>query len=247
MAVGSIQVQYRRNMQSQKRRPERGWGWLPGGQWGLFFWGLFLWSPLVAGDSGLVFPREEIRVEGSYEQKRVSAVYPFTVQGNRPVQIETISTSCGCTLARASKEAYDPGDSGEIRVLFELEGRQGLQRKTIRVRTDRGETVLVLEAELPVRWEMRPRVLAWKRGKGLAPRTATVRFLDGNDYRKVEIDLPEERYAARWSRGEEEGVFSLEVTPTGSPGRGGGYDKGEIRAVSESGSEVSIPFYLRHY
>lgn len=210
--------------------------------------GLMLIGVLPAfADSGLDFPRKEIRVEGAYEQKRVRAVYPFAVESKEGVRIEKISTSCGCTLARASKSAFEPGESGEIRVVFELEGRQGLQRKTIRVRTDQGETVLALVADIPVRWEMRPRVLAWKRGEGRDSQTAEVRFLDGNTYELVAIDLPEDRYRARWAAGEETGLFQLEIVPLGTPPRGGGYDKGEVEVVSAEGLEVKIPFYLRHY
>lgn len=75
--------------------------------------------------------------------------FKFTNKGNAPLIIERVQTSCGCTGATVGeKTEYKKGESGEIRVTFQTQGRSGQQEKSIVVFSNDPETP---QKELKVR------------------------------------------------------------------------------------------------
>ncbi|HMR41703.1 MAG TPA: DUF1573 domain-containing protein [Ignavibacteria bacterium] len=63
--------------------------------------------------------------------------YKFTNKGKTPLVIERIQPSCGCTGAASDgKTEYAMGESGEIHVTFNTQGRTGRQEKHIIVFTN---------------------------------------------------------------------------------------------------------------
>ena len=63
--------------------------------------------------------------------------YKFTNKGKTPLVIERIQPSCGCTGAASDgKTEYGMGESGEIKVTFNTQGRTGRQEKHIIVFTN---------------------------------------------------------------------------------------------------------------
>ena len=65
---------------------------------------------------------------------QVQYVFKFTNKGNQSLHIEKVQASCGCTgTAMDEKMDYSKGESGEIKVTFNTEGREGKQEKTIMV------------------------------------------------------------------------------------------------------------------
>jgi hypothetical protein len=60
--------------------------------------------------------------------------FRFTNKGNAPLVIERVQTSCGCTGATVGdKKEYTKNESGEIKVNFSTQGREGHQEKTITI------------------------------------------------------------------------------------------------------------------
>ena len=58
--------------------------------------------------------------------------YKFTNKGKSPLIIEKVQPSCGCTGATTDgKNEYAKGESGEIKVTFNTQGRTGHQEKHI--------------------------------------------------------------------------------------------------------------------
>ncbi len=58
--------------------------------------------------------------------------FKFTNKGNANLIIERVQTSCGCTGATVGeKTEYKKNESGEIKVNFTTQGREGQQEKTI--------------------------------------------------------------------------------------------------------------------
>ncbi len=58
--------------------------------------------------------------------------FKFTNKGNANLLIERVQTSCGCTGATVGeKTEYKKNESGEIKVNFTTQGREGQQEKTI--------------------------------------------------------------------------------------------------------------------
>ncbi len=63
--------------------------------------------------------------------EKVSYTYKFKNTGGSNLVISTASASCGCTVPKYTKEPIKPGQSGEIEVIFDSSGRNGMQHKTV--------------------------------------------------------------------------------------------------------------------
>lgn len=93
-------------------------------------------SKLAASINGPRIMFEEVKHEfGKVPQgPQVQYVFKFTNKGNQMLHIEKVQASCGCTgTAMGEKMDYDKGESGEIKITFNTEGREGKQEKTIMV------------------------------------------------------------------------------------------------------------------
>lgn len=56
---------------------------------------------------------------GETTQKPLELSYTVRNEGGSPLQIEKVSTSCGCTEATMDRETIPPGESAQLRVLFD--------------------------------------------------------------------------------------------------------------------------------
>ena len=70
------------------------------------------------------------------EGQHLSVSFKFKNTGNKPLVIESVHPSCGCTVADYPKEPIAPGQEGEITGEFNSEGRQGQNHKEITVYTN---------------------------------------------------------------------------------------------------------------
>jgi len=57
--------------------------------------------------------------------------FRFRNTGDKPLVIENVRPSCGCTVAEQSKEPIPPGGEGTIKASFNSEGRTGVNHKTL--------------------------------------------------------------------------------------------------------------------
>lgn len=63
--------------------------------------------------------------------------FKFTNKGKSPLIIEKVQPSCGCTGATTGgKNEFAKGESGEIKVTFNTQGREGRQEKNILIFTN---------------------------------------------------------------------------------------------------------------
>ena len=76
--------------------------------------------------------------------------FKFTNTGNEPLIISDVKTSCGCTASDYPKEPVNPGESAEIKAVFDSSGKSGAQTKNITVmtNTDPSSNVLILEGNV---------------------------------------------------------------------------------------------------
>ncbi|MEP7280292.1 MAG: DUF1573 domain-containing protein [Bacteroidota bacterium] len=65
------------------------------------------------------------------EGQKLEVLYRFKNTGNKPLIIESVRPSCGCTVADPPKEPVAPGAEGEIKGSFDSNGKSGQQHKTI--------------------------------------------------------------------------------------------------------------------
>lgn len=56
---------------------------------------------------------------GEVPQKPLELTYTVRNEGGNPLRIEKVSTSCGCTTATVERDTIPPGESTELRVMFD--------------------------------------------------------------------------------------------------------------------------------
>ncbi len=104
--------------------------------------------PLPAAPNVGVSPQANLSdavmtVEGTFhdfgtvwDHKNVDHLFTFTNTGAEPLVIEDIRSTCGCTVPELEKKEYAPGESGEIKVIFNPHNRKGLNERTVTVITN---------------------------------------------------------------------------------------------------------------
>jgi hypothetical protein len=91
-------------------------------------------APVVPGDGPLIRFTTTTQDLGTITDTRVYPTsYPFTNAGNQPLIIESVKASCGCTVPTLAKYRYEPGESGQIDVVFDPKAMQGAKPKDITV------------------------------------------------------------------------------------------------------------------
>jgi len=87
-------------------------------------------------DFGNVLPEKTLRKE-------------FTIHnfGNAPLELESVSTTCGCTAALAGTKRVEPGGSTPLRVTFQTRRFSGKVERRVLVRSNDPKTPL-LEVKL---------------------------------------------------------------------------------------------------
>jgi hypothetical protein len=109
--------------------------------------------------------------------KVVEVVYPFRNAGTVPVKILSVNSRCGCTTAGLAKDDYAPGESGEIKVVFDLGDRSGYQEKPIWVTTsDRPSEAVELKliVDIPQWLTIEPRLVCWEVGGSAEEKCVTL-------------------------------------------------------------------------
>jgi hypothetical protein len=85
----------------------------------------------TARDFGRITEGEKLQVNFSYKNT-----------GDKPLVIYMVKPGCGCTLAETPGKPLAPGETGEIKALFNSEGKPGMQYKTINVDANTKDTRL---------------------------------------------------------------------------------------------------------
>jgi len=65
--------------------------------------------------------------------EKVHYDFKFKNTGRSPLIITNATASCGCTVPETPKEPIKPGESGVIKVVFNSEGKTGMQDKVVTV------------------------------------------------------------------------------------------------------------------
>ncbi len=82
------------------------------------------------------------------EGEKVRHSFKFTNVGNEALVIRTCRASCGCTVPKCDRKPVEPGESSEIVVTFDSNGKPGNQIKnvTVTANTNPPETVLTFRS-----------------------------------------------------------------------------------------------------
>ena len=78
------------------------------------------------------------------EGEVVSHKFMFKNTGDKPLLVENVKPSCGCTTPDWTKEEVAPGKEGFVAVEFNSAGKSGQQTKTVNVTLNTAERNVVL-------------------------------------------------------------------------------------------------------
>jgi hypothetical protein len=169
----------------------------------------------------LVFESQEIELQAALSDEQAEAVFRFRNEGDAPITIKRVRSSCGCTVPELDKNDYAPGESGEIRALFTFGSRSGKQQKRITVETNEGSGkvhTLMFITHIPEWGRIQPQLLRWTLDEELSPKEI-----------RLEIELPDQvSVAGRTAEmehftveetGSEAGSRVYSVTPKGTAAR----------------------------
>lgn len=118
-------------------------------------------NPNTASESGDVTAEDidlaEIKFENELydfgeitQGEKVKFTYKFTNVGDAELVISSAKGSCGCTVPDWPRKPIAPGESGEIRVVFNSEGKSGKQHKKVSIvaNTQPSTTVVALTGNI---------------------------------------------------------------------------------------------------
>lgn len=91
---------------------------------------------ILAGCSGSGTPRIEV-APASYDfgqigSEPVSTVFNIRNEGSGPLQIDSITTSCGCTTAQLGADTIAPSQAADLTVTFDPQAHPGSTGKFVR-------------------------------------------------------------------------------------------------------------------
>jgi hypothetical protein len=79
------------------------------------------------------------------EGEKVACIFTFENTGTGPLVISSATTSCGCTVSKYNKKPVLPGSSGTVEVVFNSSGYNGMQTKTITIKSNASKPIVLLK------------------------------------------------------------------------------------------------------
>lgn len=78
-------------------------------------------------------------------KKTVSTTFKFKNEGNAPLIIQRVASTCGCTASDYTKEPILPGKEGNVTVTYSTTGRPGIINKSVTIFSNVPDSVYVLK------------------------------------------------------------------------------------------------------
>jgi len=97
------------------------------------------------GTSEIVFREYEHNFGKVAEGEKLSYTFSFKNKGTGNLIISAATTTCGCTVPKYDTRPISPEDSGNLEVLFDTSGKNGMQTKTITVKSNATKPVVLLK------------------------------------------------------------------------------------------------------
>jgi hypothetical protein len=170
----------------------------------------------AAGKEARAKFKEAVWDFGKVKQGEVLAhEFVFTNEGDAPLVIERVSTSCGCTAALASEDRIAPGKEGRVKASFDTRGFAGSVVKYVYVESNdasnaRRELKVTAEIDVPPQPRIELDRYNADLGLSLEGEVASTRFVVRNVGElelKIEIAHPEFKFFA----GGKPAVFPMSV------------------------------------
>lgn len=85
----------------------------------------------IEGEPAIKFDTTFVDFGTIIEGEKVAFTFKFKNIGTGSLIIQDAYSSCGCAVPNYSKDPVAPGEIGKIEVVFDSEGKHGMQYKTV--------------------------------------------------------------------------------------------------------------------
>ncbi|MGV6844607.1 MAG: DUF1573 domain-containing protein [Lutibacter sp.] len=79
-----------------------------------------------------------------HEGDKINGSFTIYNKGNSDLVISSAKASCGCTIPSWPKDAIKPGDSAQLKFVFNSRGKHGKQNKSITLNTNTNNVTEVI-------------------------------------------------------------------------------------------------------
>ena len=180
------------------------------------FCSALFWCLCSGTKAELIWDKSEIELRPKLGDATAVAIFKYENKGDKPIHINAVRTSCGCTVAASEKKDVAPGEKGEISATFHIGDRTGMQQKTVTVDTDdptHPSTVLTLKAMISQFLDLQPALVFWQIGEQSKPKTITVKVAKGVAVKSLDVTSSAPDFSAKVEPGPGEGEFRINVQP----------------------------------
>ncbi|MEY4484080.1 MAG: hypothetical protein RL693_1532 [Verrucomicrobiota bacterium] len=128
----------------------------------------------------LVFDANPLLVNPKPEDEEIEATFTFTNNGDKPVTITGLESTCACLEASLDKRVYAPGEKGSGKARFKVSSFVGKHEKSLHIYTDNPlepDKVLTAIIDVPEVIEIKPNNLQWAVGSTPEAKTYVIKML----------------------------------------------------------------------
>lgn len=164
----------------------------------------------------LTWEKTELELNPPPGSETAVATFKYENKGTKPIHINNVRTSCGCTTAALAKNDVAPGEKGEIVATLKTGDRVGMQQKTVTVETDDAktpQTILTLKANIVQLLELQPAFVSWAANEDPKPKTIVAKAGKGVTIKSLEVTSSTPEFTTKVEPGSAAGEFQIIVSP----------------------------------
>lgn len=138
----------------------------------------FFFTPLSQANE-LEWDQTKIEIELKPGETEAKAKFLVTNKGKKPIRIDRIKTSCGCTGSILDQKDVEPGESATIIGTFKKGNRQGLNHNQLQVFLEgqnRPVETLHMLVKVPQLIQINPHIVYWNRSSSKTARPVKVKL-----------------------------------------------------------------------
>lgn len=172
------------------------------------------------GADGLNFQQSRIETAVAPDAKTVTVPYFFKNDTDRTLTIKRYDSACSCLSAkvRGGKLSYEPGEQGEIKVVFDLGNFSGLVEKTVMIWTTEDEdnkpsSILSVVINIPVLFEVNPKTTFWDQNGVNGSKVINLKVNSAEPIRIVEHSATNQNFSYQLQTIKEGFEYALLVEP----------------------------------
>lgn len=168
------------------------------------------------GHAGLVFEADVVQETAGATQETHESKFRFKVEGDKPITITEVQTTCGCLSASADKKTYAPGESGTVSAVITLGSFEGEITKSVYVHSDdpaAGKRQLQMKITIPKLMEITPDVTTWQVGDEPVAKIVSIKVLHEKPIEITGVTSTREKFTTEVKEIIKGREYQIKITP----------------------------------